>query len=184
MCKKAIVLVDADLAQPTGGIFYTKDEEARHCGALLCLLSSTCFYVFCCGRYLGTCSRSWYNKCLKMFCHAIRCKLVLSENVSKTSLKEHWCLAAKPQASQTGLKAVSNYENSTELCKVISCYVALGCCADQHKPFWKMSRDLSLQKKKGIFVQIISANHKDVDFDFDVLLCKLLNNHFVFGWVV
>lgn len=38
MCKKAIVLVEADQAQLTGGIFYTKDEEARHCRALLCLL--------------------------------------------------------------------------------------------------------------------------------------------------
>lgn len=46
MCKKAIVLVEADQAQPTGGIFYTKDEEARHCRALLYLLSPLLFLCF------------------------------------------------------------------------------------------------------------------------------------------
>lgn len=56
--QKAIVLVDADEVQPTGGIFYTKDEEARLAELFFVCFSPTCFYVFRCGRYLGTCSRS------------------------------------------------------------------------------------------------------------------------------
>lgn len=51
MCKKAIAVEEA-----TGGIFYTKDEEARRRGALLCSLFSTQFLFSAVGD-LKTCSR-------------------------------------------------------------------------------------------------------------------------------